>query len=226
MAQAVLFDVDGTLIDTVDLHARAWQEALGHFGIDVPYEDVRAQIGKGGDQLMPVFLSREDLKQRGEELEDYRGQLFKGKYLSQAQPFPSVRELFQRIKADGKRIVLASSGKASEVEHYSKLANIDDLIDAATSSDEVERSKPYGDIFAAALAKVQGTGAEDAVVVGDTPYDAAAASKVGLRTIGLLCGGFPKDSLVKAGCIAIFQDPEDLLRSYERSPLCELKEKA
>jgi HAD superfamily hydrolase (TIGR01549 family) len=221
MIKAVLFDVDGTLIDSVDLHARAWQEALAHFGYDVAFEAVRSQIGKGGDQLMPVFVPKDDLERRGEELETYRGDLFKRKYLPQVRPFPKVRDLFERLRADGKAIVLASSGKAEEVKRYMGIARIADLIDASTSSDEVERSKPYGDIFAAALGKAAPARAEEAIVIGDTPYDAQAAGKVGLRTIGVLCGGFPEVDLRAAGCSAIFRDPADLLARYEHSPLAE-----
>jgi phosphoglycolate phosphatase-like HAD superfamily hydrolase len=219
MIKAVLFDVDGTLIDSVDLHARAWQEALAHFGYEVAFEAVRSQIGKGGDQLMPVFVPKKDLESRGEELETYRGDLFKRKYLPRVRPFPSVRELFQRLRADDKKLVLASSGKVDEVKRYIDIAGIADLIDASTSSDEVERSKPFGDIFAAALAKAAPAGAEEALVVGDTPYDAEAAGKVGLRTVGVLCGGFPEADLRAAGCTGIFKDPADLLACYGQSPL-------
>src|ERR1700754_217073 len=109
MIEAVIFDVDGTLVDSVDLHARAWQEAFAKFGKDVRYEAVRSQIGKGGDQLIPVFLSGEEQERFGKKLEDYRGELFKAKYLSQVKPFPLVRELVQRVKDDGKQIALASS---------------------------------------------------------------------------------------------------------------------
>jgi phosphoglycolate phosphatase-like HAD superfamily hydrolase len=219
MIKAVLFDVDGTLIDSVDLHARAWQEALARFGYEVAFEAVRSQIGKGGDQLMPVFVPKKDLESRGEELETYRGDLFKRKYLPRVRPFPSVRELFQRLRADDKKLVLASSGKVDEVKRYIDIAGIADLIDASTSSDEVERSKPFGDIFAAALAKAAPAGAEEALVVGDTPYDAEAAGKVGLRTVGVLCGGFPEADLRAAGCTGIFKDPADLLACYGQSPL-------
>src|SRR3954468_13170412 len=153
MIKAILFDIDGTLIDSVDQHARAWQEALADFGYEVSFEAVRSQIGKGGDQLMPVFVPHEDLARRGEELESYRSELFKRKYLPEIRPFPDVRALFQRLRADGKTLVLASSAKADELERYARLADVADLVDATTSSDEVERSKPYGDIFAAALGK-------------------------------------------------------------------------
>jgi HAD superfamily hydrolase (TIGR01509 family) len=219
MIKAVIFDIDGTLIDSVDLHAAAWQEALRHFSHDVPFDKVRAQIGKGGDLLMAALLPEEEVRRRGEEIEEYRLGLFKREYLARVRPFPSVRELFERIAADGKRIALASSAKREELERYKQIAGIGDLLEAETSSDDAERSKPHPDIFEAALARLEGVAADDAIAVGDTPYDAQAAGKIGLRTIGLLCGGWPERELREAGCIAIYRDPADLLRHHDQSPL-------
>lgn len=219
MPQAVIFDVDGTLVDSVDLHARAWVDAFRDFGHEVAFEDVRSQIGKGGDQLMPVFLSEGELEEKGEALEKHRGQVLKERYLPEVVGFPMVRELLERLRADGVRIVLASSAKADELETYKKLAGIEGLTDAETSSDDAERSKPHPDIFHAALERLGDVRPEDVLVVGDTPYDAEAAGKAGLRVIGVLCGGFPEESLRGAGCIAIYQDPADLLAQYDRSPL-------
>jgi HAD superfamily hydrolase (TIGR01509 family) len=219
MPKAVIFDVDGTLIDSVDLHAAAWVETFRHFGLVVGHGAVRSQIGKGGDQLMPVFVPRNMLEERGGELDKFRGDLFKRDYLQQARAFPGVRALFERIRAAGQTVVLASSGKADEVERYQEIAGIKDLVQAATTSDDAERSKPHPDIFEAALRKLAPLPAAEAVVVGDSPYDAEAASKAGLRTVGVLCGGFPEGDLRAAGCVAVYRDPEDLLRHYERSPL-------
>lgn len=219
MPKAVIFDIDGTLIDTVDLHAAAWVEAFRDFGFAVAYDDVRAQIGKGGDQLMPVFLPPDVLERRGDEIEQYRSDLFKRAYLPQARAFPCVRDLFLHVRAQGQTIVLASSGKKDEVERYQDIAGIADLVDVAATSDDAERSKPYPDIFQAAVARLAPLTAADAVVIGDTPYDAEAAKKAGLRPVGVLCGGFPEQALRDAGCVAIYRDPEDLLRHYDQSPL-------
>lgn len=219
--RAVIFDIDGTLLDSVDLHARAWVEAFAHFGVETKQDEVRGQIGKGGDELMPVFLSRERIEREGEAIEAFRSDLFKKKYLPEVRPFPGVRPLFERIRADGLTIALASSGKRSEVERYTDILKIGDLVDVATSSDDADRSKPHPDIFEAALAKL-GRGPSDTIhVIGDTPYDAEAAGKAGLPTIGLLCGGFPEADLSEAGCVAIFRDPQDLLDGYDRSPLAQ-----
>jgi HAD superfamily hydrolase (TIGR01509 family) len=219
MLQAVIFDIDGTLIDSVDFHARAWQETFRRFGREVPFEAVRHQIGKGGDQLMPVFLPADEVERRGEEIEAFRKELFKREYLPRVKAFPAVRELFERIRRDGQRIALASSAKGDELERYQKVAGIDDLVEAATSSEDAARSKPHPDIFQAALQGLGHVRPEEAIVLGDTPYDAMAAGKAGLRTIGLLCGGFPEDELRGAGCVAIYHDPQDLLWRYDESPL-------
>src|SRR5688572_31724390 len=108
---AIIFDIDGTLIDSVDLHAQAWQLAFKHFGRDIPFEKVRKQIGKGGDQLMPVFFTRKELDEFGDDIEEFRGKVFKREFLPRVRPFPKVRELFERILAHGKKIVLGSSAK-------------------------------------------------------------------------------------------------------------------
>ncbi|WP_406699431.1 HAD family hydrolase [Singulisphaera sp. Ch08] len=219
MIRAVIFDIDGTLIDSVDLHAKAWQEALRHFGHDLPFERVRHQIGKGGDQLMPALLPKEMVERRGEEIEKYRSDLFKREYLSQVRAFPGVRDLFERIKADGKKIALASSAKGDELAAYKEIANIDGLCEVETSSDDAEKSKPHPDIFEAAMVQLGSLPPSDVVVIGDTPYDAEAASKANLRTIGMLCGGFFEEELRAAGCFAIYRDPSDLLAGYEESAL-------
>jgi HAD superfamily hydrolase (TIGR01549 family) len=177
----VIFDIDGTLVDSVDLHARAWQEAFERYGKIFRFEDVRYQIGKGGDQLMPVFLSEEELASFGEELEKYRGDLFKREYLPRVKGFPGVPELFKRIRADGKRIALASSAKGDELDAYKKLAGIEGLAEEETSSDDAEKSKPHPDIFVASLEQLGDPPREEVVVIGDTPYDAEAAAKAGRR---------------------------------------------
>jgi HAD superfamily hydrolase (TIGR01549 family) len=221
MLKAVIFDIDGTLIDSVDLHARAWQETFRHFGREIPYREVRHQIGKGGDQLMPVFFSKEELAEFGEEMEKYRSDLFKREYLPRVRAFPKVRALFERIKQDGKRIALASSAKEEELKTYKEIADIDDLVAEETSADDADKSKPHPDIFEAALAALGDVQTNEVIVVGDTPYDAEAAGKANLRTIGVLCGGFPEAELRAAGCIAIYESPAALLARYDESPLAE-----
>jgi HAD superfamily hydrolase (TIGR01509 family) len=218
VVKAVIFDIDGTLIDSVDLHARAWQEAFAHFGKQFDFERVRYQIGKGGDQLLPVFLSESEIEKFGDELTKYRGELFKREYLPRVVAFPRVRELFERILRDDKRVALASSAKKEELSEYKRIANIKDLVEEEASADDAEKSKPHPDIFEAALAEL-GVEATDAIVVGDTHYDAEAARKAGVRTIGVLSGGFPEEDLREAGCVRIYKDAADLLANYDTSPL-------
>ena len=210
MVEAVIFDVDGTLVDSVDFHAEAWQRAFAHFGKTFGFAEVRSQIGKGGDQLMPVFLSKDELERHGKDLETYRKTLFERDYMGRVQGFPGVRDLFEAIKGRNKRIALASSAKGDELEAYKKAARIDGLTDVETSSDDAERSKPHPDIFHAALDKLA-VPAKDAVVIGDTPYDAEAARKAGLATLGVLCGGFPEQDIRAAGASRVYAGPRDLL---------------
>jgi HAD superfamily hydrolase (TIGR01509 family) len=214
-----MFDIDGTLVDSVDLHAEAWAATFEKYGKKIDVKDVRRQIGKGSDQLLPVFFSKKELTEFGAEMEKYRGDLFKRDYLPRVKSFPKTRELFERIKQDGKPIALTSSAQEEELGTYKKLARIDDLIAGETSADDVEKSKPHSDIFEVALKELRNPPVEQIIVVGDTPYDAEAAGKINLRTIGLLCGGWTEEELRKAGCVAVYRDPADLLACYEESPL-------
>ena len=219
MIEAVIFDIDGTIVDSVDLHAKSWQVAFEKFGKNISFEAIRRQIGKGADQLLPVFFSQQELDAFGEELDKYRGELFKKEYLPRVKAFPKVRELFQRIKRDDKRIALASSAKKEELETYKSIARIDDLVESDTSSGDADKSKPHPDIFQAALEELPGVAVDKVIVVGDTPYDAEAAAKAKLRAIGLLCGGWSEEELRQAGCMAIYRDPAALLEYYDESPL-------
>jgi HAD superfamily hydrolase (TIGR01549 family) len=218
MAKALIFDVDGTLVDTVDLHARAWVEAFRRFGRHVALHDMRRQIGRGADQLIPVFLPDEEVKRIGEDLDEWHGRLYRQRYMPTARAFPMVREVFEMAKRSGQKTALASSGKREELERYKRLAQIEDLVDVETSSDDADRSKPFPDIFAAVLRKLVPIQPADAIVIGDTPYDAEAAGKLGLRTIGLRCGCFTGEELRQAGCVAIYDDVADLLKHYYESP--------
>ncbi len=214
--RAVIFDVDGTLVDSVDQHAHAWVEAIRHFGYHAEFDAVRAQIGKGGDQLMPVFVPARDLGRVQEALDGFRHDLFARKYLPHIRGFRRVRGLFQHLHADGLRIALASSAKGDELERYKQVADIADLVDVETSSDDADRTKPCPDIFEAALARL-GVGADEAVVVGDSPWDARAAARAGLPVLGVLSGGFAEADLRKAGCVEIHRDPQGLLDHYRDS---------
>ncbi len=220
MPKAVIFDIDGTIIDSVDSHAKAWQEAFRHFGYEFTFERIRSQIGKGGDQLLPEFLNDEELDRDGKKVDEFRAKLFKEKYLPHLKAFPRVRELFEKVRSSGEKIALASSAKGEELKHYEEIAEVDDLVEVETSSSDAKRSKPHPDIFEAAIDRLgEGIAREDILVVGDSPHDAEAAKRAKLATVGVLCGGFPAEALQEAGCIAIFEGPADLLQRFDESPL-------
>jgi HAD superfamily hydrolase (TIGR01549 family) len=218
MYKAAIFDLDGTLIDSVDLHALAWQEAFAKFGHDVSFEQARSQIGKGGDKLIPVFLSEDAQRDHGDELEEWRGERFKSAYLPLVRPFAAVPELLQRVRNAGLRIAIGSSAKKAELDKYLDIAGIADQVDAATSSEDAEESKPAPDIFQVALKKLGIEGAA-VVAIGDTPYDATAARKAGIEAIGVLCGGFSEASLRQAGCVDVYPGPATLFACFDRSRL-------
>ena len=218
MMKAVIFDVDGTLVDSNELHVEAWDIAFKKFGFNFPIEQLRSQIGKGSDQYIPAFLTADQVKEFGKELDKYRSKLFQDDFLPRVQPFPEVRTLFRRVQADGKKIALASSGKGEEVEHYKKICRIENLVDCEITSDDADSSKPAPDVFEASLKKMKLEPAE-AVAVGDTRFDAEAAGKTGIKAVGLVCGGMSAEVLREAGMIAVYRDPADLLAHYDASPL-------
>jgi HAD superfamily hydrolase (TIGR01509 family) len=221
MPKIAIFDVDGTLVDSVDLHAIAWQKALNHFGHQVTFEQARSQIGKGGDQLMSEFLSERDRRDHGKDMEAWRGELFKSQYLPLVRPFSAVPELLRCVRDAGWDVAIASSAKASELDVYLEIAKVQDLVDIKISADDVEQSKPAPDVFQVAL-KMSGMAGADAIAIGDTPYDAEAAGKAGISTIGLLCGGFAEYELRKAGCVAVYPGPAGLLACFAASPFAEI----
>lgn len=218
MVRAAIFDIDGTLVDSNDLHVDSWQETFRHFGKEFSHKELRQQVGKGGDKYLPEFLSEAEIRLRGDEINSYRSALFRKKYIGRVHAFPKVRELFARLKQDGKRIALASSGNEQDTAHFIKLMKIGGFFDAQTSKDDVAQSKPSPDVFLRALNLLH-VQPDEAVAIGDTPYNVQAAKKLGLPIIAVLCGGFSEDELRAEGAVAVFRDPADLLENYERSPL-------
>jgi HAD superfamily hydrolase (TIGR01509 family) len=216
MIEAVLCDIDGTLLQSNWLHAAAWKDAFSQINIDVPLEDVRRQIGKGGDELIPVFVPWWKRKAVEQPLKTYREFIFRDQYLSQVKPFPKVRELLQHMKHKGIRISLASSAHQKEIEDYKRIANIGDLVEETTSSDDASRSKPHPDIFEATLEKL-GVKSKNALALGDTPYDAEAAGKANIWTVGVTTGGWTKKELLAAGCIEVYTDVAELLENFAHS---------
>jgi phosphoglycolate phosphatase-like HAD superfamily hydrolase len=218
MPKAAIFDLDGTLLDSVDLHALAWHEAMEKFGHDVSFEKARSQIGKGGDKLIPEFLSDEAQRDHGKELEEWRGRRFKSQYLPLVRPFSAVPDLLRRVRDAGLRIAIGSSAKKDELEKYLDIARIADLVDAEASSEDAEESKPAPDIFEIVLKRL-GIEGREAVAIGDSPYDAQAAGKVKIATIGVLCGGFTEDLLKQAGCVEVHPGPAALFANFPETIL-------
>jgi HAD superfamily hydrolase (TIGR01549 family) len=222
--EAVVFDLDGTLIDSNEFHVEAWNLAFRHFGMQFPMAKLRANIGKGSDQYLPEFLSPQELQKYGKEIDQYRSALFRKEFLPRIKPFPGVGELFARIKRDGHRIALATSSKKDDVKTYTDLAGVTDLVDCQITADDTDESKPAPDVFRAALNKLA-VAACQAIAVGDTRFDIEAAKQIDLPTIALLCGrADDEETLRTAGAIAIYQDPADLLGQYENSALCKRKD--
>lgn len=208
----LIFDVDGTLIDSNELHARAWREAFSEFGIDLPLDAIRPHIGKGGDLLVPDLLQARAMREVGNKIRTYRKKLFKRDYLERVRPFPRIPESFRALRELGIAIVLASSSSPSEVESFIELLGVGDLIDDFTSSGDAEFSKPVPEIFSAALDRIHAPKSRTAIV-GDTPYDILAAHRAATPIAAVRCGGFPEKSLGKAEWL--MDDVPDLVRRVE-----------
>ena len=213
--RAVILDVDGTLVDSTDAHARAWVEALADQGIDVPFERVRPLIGMGGDKVLPELTGLSQGNPRGKALSDRRATIFRERYLSDLRPFPKARELLERMRGERLTLVVASSSKEDELRPLLQIAGAADLVEQWTSADDAPESKPDPDIVAAALQRT-GQAAAAALMLGDTPYDIEAAARTGVGGVALRCGGWPDERL--AGALAIYDDPADLLAHFGASP--------
>ena len=174
MVEALLCDMDGTLVQSNWLHAEAWQVALGAIGVHVELETLRRQIGKGGDELIPMFVPWWTRKQVEEPLNAFRKRIFREDYMHRVTPFPKVREFLLRVKEAGIRPALASSVDRDDLTEYKRIANIVDLVEEETSADDAKQSKPHPDIFSAALRKLK-LKPHQCIALGDTPYDAEAA---------------------------------------------------
>lgn len=218
MVEALLCDIDGTLVQSNWLHAEAWQVAFGAMGIHLELEDVRRQIGKGGDELIPVFVPWWKRTQVEDPLKAFRKHIFMHDYLSRVEALPQVREFLLKLKDAGIRLALASSADKDDLKIYKRIANIEDLIEEETSATDASKAKPHPDIFEATLDRL-GLPPKKCMALGDTPYDAESAGKAGLRTIGVTTGGWSHQELLDAGCVAVYESVADLLEHFENSPL-------
>jgi len=213
---AVLLDIDGTLVDSNDAHAKAWVDTLAQFGHDVPFERVRSLIGKGGDKLLIQAAGIDKESPEGQSIDKARGDRFRCRYMPHLKPLPKARELLARLRKDGFTLVVATSAKKAEMDALLDICGANDLVHAATSSDDADRSKPDPDIIQAALVKAKAPPTA-AVMLGDTPYDIDAARRAGVDALAVRSGGWGTEEL--DGAIAIYDDVADLLARYPDSPL-------
>lgn len=219
MKSAILFDIDGTLVDSNGAHVDAWCKAFAECGFHFDRAAIHHQIGKGGDNLVPSLIP-DAPKEVQEQVDHAHGEIFKREYLCNVRPFPHARDLLEAAARSGQKVVLASSASGDEVDHYVRLLDAKPLLTATTSKDDVAHSKPCADIFAQALEKSGCPAPGHAAVVGDTPYDLSAARKLGIPAIAVRSGGFPDAELEPCKPAAIYDDVGALLADYSRSPLC------
>jgi len=213
-----VLDVDGTLVDTNYQHALAWYRALRGLGATFPLWRIHRLIGMGGDQLVSA-LGGEEVEQRiGDQARDRWVDEF-DRLIGEVSPLPGARDLLLAIKARGHRLVLASSGKPQHVDVFVDLLDVRDVVDAITSSEDAEQSKPAPDLLQVALAKLGAAPDADSVLVGDSVWDVEAAKNAGMPAICVRSGGFGDDELRNAGAVGIYDTPGDLAEALDDSPL-------
>ncbi len=216
--KAIFFDIDGTLVDSNEFHVMAWDEAFRDNGLQTLPALIRGQIGKGADQLIPSLFPGLDENIR-HTIADRHGELFRSRYLDGVKPFPSATDLLEMLHVKGKQVILASSADKAEVDHYVQLLKVGAMLTGTVSKDDVARSKPAGDIFAAALALVFPMAASETLAVGDTPYDVESALRSDIKTIAVRSGGFSGETLAEAGAPYVYASVKALFDQFETSPL-------
>jgi phosphoglycolate phosphatase-like HAD superfamily hydrolase len=215
--RTVLLDIDGTLIDSNDAHARAWVDSLREHGYVIRFEEVRPLIGMGGDKVLPQLTGLDPESGEAERMGATRSELFLDRELPTLRPTRGARALLEHLLAQGHELVVATSAKTDEVRALLEQAGVSDLIRLASSADDADRSKPDPDIVQAAL-RLSGSQAAHSALIGDTPYDVEAAARARVPAIALRCGGWWDDEAF-AQATAIYDDPADLLAHFEASPL-------
>ena len=219
MPKAIIFEVNGTLVDTNVLRARAWQESLARYGRQVPLPRVLAQMARKGDRFLSSFLPDDEYLRDADELVSFYRTLFHEQYVSRVRPFAGTTELLQRLREEGWKIALASSADPDELEHYIELLDVGELIDARTTDAEVDRNRLSEEIPAEAVRLLGLDGTDEALMVAGSPYDIEGAQHLGMRCLGLVCGGFSEEDLRSVGVLDVFATPGDLLTRYATSPL-------
>jgi HAD superfamily hydrolase (TIGR01509 family) len=216
MAAAIL-DVDGTLIDTNYQHALAWFRAFARNGIVLPLWRIHRHIGMGGDQVVGALTDERTERELGDAIRAAETEAY-GKLIGEVRAVEGARELIGELQRRGHTVVLATSAKPQELDHYLEMLDARELADGWTDAEDVEATKPEPDLVHAALEKV-GAKPAQAVMVGDTPWDAEAAARAGVQTIAVLTGGFAREELEQAGAIAVFESVAELRGRLDGSPL-------
>jgi HAD superfamily hydrolase (TIGR01549 family) len=209
----VLFDIDGTLLDSNYHHALAWSRAFQRHGLSVAVWEIHRHIGMGGDRLVAAVAGDQAEEQHGDDLRDAWEHEFDA-IVEETRPLAGARELLAELGRRGLAVVLASSGIPRHTKRAADLLHADEHTDAATSSADAEASKPDPELLDEALGRV---GAERGFMVGDAVWDVEAANKRGLPTVGLLSGGYGRAELLEAGAVAVYRDPTDLLEHLDEA---------
>jgi HAD superfamily hydrolase (TIGR01549 family) len=215
MSPVAVIDVDGTLVDTNYQHAVAWYRAFRDNGIVLPMWRIHRHIGMGGDHMVPTLVGERVAAEKGDDIRAAEKELF-AELIDECEPMDGARDLLVELKKRGHSVVLASSAKQEELDHYLELLEAAEVADGWTSSADVEATKPEPDIVEAALAKVSD---RDGVMIGDSTFDCIAAERAGLKTIGVLTGGFSEQELREAGAAAVFESIAELRERLDETPL-------
>jgi len=213
--RAALFDVDATLLDSNDMHIEAWGRAFRDFDLDIPTDKLREQMGNGGDRVVKALCRPQDAARLSKALIERHVEIFTRAFLPHVRPFPGVRPLFERLHADGVRIVLASSARPAERDRHIEILGVGDLRDAASSGEDADHTKAAPDVFQAALARLKNVAPRAAIAVGGSIYDAVAARRAGLCPVGVLTGSFGERRLREAGASLVFRDIAHMLENYD-----------
>jgi HAD superfamily hydrolase (TIGR01509 family) len=214
--KGVIFDIDGTLVDSNDAHAQSWVDTFAEAGYDVPFEVVRPLIGMGADKLLPKTIGIRHDSEEGKRLTKRRSEIFREKYLPHLRPLPDARDLVLRVREDGLKAIVATSAKDEELKGLLKAAGVEDLMEEKATASDAKRSKPDPDILEAAVEE-SGISPKHLVMIGDTPYDVEAAARADVRAIAFRSGGWDDASL--KGAVQIYDGPADLLAHYDESLL-------
>lgn len=215
--KAIIFDIDGTLIDSNEAHAETFVKAFAKYNKEVSFEELKCLIGMGADKILEKYLSKKEIENFGDDLTEYRKEIFLKDYLPEIKVFPKVPELFEKLEKDEIQTALATSAGDEEKKGYNKLLSISDLVEAETSSDDAEESKPDPDIFQAAFDKLENVEKDETLIIGDTIYDAEAADKAGIKIYGVESGGWFREKLLKKGCAKVFRDIAQIYENYSKS---------